>query len=488
LLLAALVLAGCASEQNLQPTAFPAPSAGGVRGIDMAADSSDIAGELQGRRWLNFVARYYRDPSSRWPALTAAEAARLSALGLKIVTVWEWHSSDPAYFTYASGYSDAMSAYRQARAVGQPPGSAIYFAVDFNAHGPALYYIDQYFRGVNAGLAASGGGRSPYRVGVYGSGTVCTAVKGARLAQYAWLSGSTSWDGTLGYSAWNIKQAPAGQRFANLSFSHDANDATGDYGGFQLAEYAGALNPAGAVVTAAAQAPVAAATLVASAVNAAVPQAAAATMPPPPRNAPVAASVPIPVASAPVVAPVVAAAPARVAALSPPAPPPEAAPVAPPHEAPARQVAALEAASLAAAAVGAASRSARPASPAAAEVAALAAQEPEEKPAGRRATAGRERREKAEPARRELSREHSPTAHAAKALAAPRRRDYASATSNRAAARAPRNPGGSSHAELHQRGHRLSAPRRPEVHGAHLQAGGRRAVSLLYRSSRRSVE
>ena len=167
----------------------------GLHGIDMATDSSDVASELQGRPWLNFVARYYRDPSSRWPALSPAEAQRLTAAGVKIVTVWEWHSTNPVYFTYASGYTDALAAYRQARAVGQPPGSAIYFAVDFNARGEALYQIDQYFRGVNAGLAAAGGGRLPYRIGVYGSGAVCAEIKGAGLAQYAWLSGSTAWDG-----------------------------------------------------------------------------------------------------------------------------------------------------------------------------------------------------------------------------------------------------------------------------------------------------
>jgi Rv2525c-like, glycoside hydrolase-like domain len=227
LLVAALILSACQS--------VPAPHVeqprGLARGVDLPTDASDVLNELRGGR-LDFVARYYRDPTSRWPALTAPEARRLSSLGLKIVTVWEWHSHDPAYFTYGSGYGDAVKAYRQAKAVGQPPGSAIYFGVDFNARGPDLYRVDNYFRGVAAGLTAASRGRPEYRVGVYGSGAVCAAVKAAGLARYAWLSNSRAWAGSAGYTGWNIKQVG---RFANLSFSHDANEARDDYGGFRVA-------------------------------------------------------------------------------------------------------------------------------------------------------------------------------------------------------------------------------------------------------------
>ena len=337
-LLAALMLAACQTPE-VAPTIVPVPSAGYARGIDMATDSSDVMSQLQGRRWLGFVARYYRDPTSRWPALSVDEARRLSALGVKIVTVWEWHSSNPAYFTYASGYNDALSAHRQAKSIGQPPGSAIYFAVDFNARGAAMAAVDQYFRGVAAGLAASGRGRPEYRVGVYGSGAVCAAVRGAGLAQYAWLSGSTAWDGTAGYNDWSIRQGAQGARFANLSFDHDSNEARADYGGFQIGNYAGPppVEPVMAVATAA---PAAAATLVSSAMSSLVPPAAAA--PPPPAPPPVATQVatvpapsppPAPAASpAPRATPVWTAAAVEVAALAaaeprlpPPAPPPPAA-------------------------------------------------------------------------------------------------------------------------------------------------------------------
>jgi hypothetical protein len=251
LLGAALLLSACQSSPPPLPQVGPARGVGVAHGIDLPTDASDVLNELRGGR-IDFVARYYRDPTSRWPALTAREAQHLSSLGLKIVTIWEWHSHDPAYFTYGSGYNDAVQAYRQAKAVGQPAGSAIYFGVDFNARGADLYRVDNYFRGVVAGFAAAGRGRPEYRVGVYGSGTVCATVKAAGLARYTWLSNSRAWDGSSGYTDWNIKQVG---RFAHLSFSHDANEARDEYGGFRIAGHALATPaPAAAAATPAAAA------------------------------------------------------------------------------------------------------------------------------------------------------------------------------------------------------------------------------------------
>src|ERR1700730_919481 len=131
-----LLLAGCYNADP-QPVAqqprFPARA----QGIDLATDAGHVAQYIKGNG-LDFVARYYRKPDSRWPALSANEAKVLSALGLNVVAVWESHSQHRDYFTYGRGYWDAVSAYRQAKAVGQPAGSAIYFAVDFDAKGADL--------------------------------------------------------------------------------------------------------------------------------------------------------------------------------------------------------------------------------------------------------------------------------------------------------------------------------------------------------------
>jgi hypothetical protein len=129
-----LVLAGCGgSEPPL--VASGGVAAGAIRGIDIPTDARDVSQELKGSG-LHFVARYYRDPASRWPTLSAEEARSVAGSGMKLVTVWESHSHKPEYFSYASGYADGIAAHRQAKGIGQPAGSAIYFAVDYNAPEP----------------------------------------------------------------------------------------------------------------------------------------------------------------------------------------------------------------------------------------------------------------------------------------------------------------------------------------------------------------
>lgn len=228
----ALILAACAA-----PPAPPPPQVitspvriGSGQGIDLPTDASDVLYQLKNSRF-EFVARYYREPVSRWPALSAAEAQRLSSQGLKIVAVWESHSRKPSHFTYSTGFYDATTAYREAVAAGQPAGSAIYFAVDFNAQSQWLPAIDDYFRGIAGGFAAASGGNSQYAVGVYGSGAVCDALKRTGLAKYTWLSNSIAWTGSIGYEDWNIRQ---GGMWPELSFNHDADEARNEYGGFQL--------------------------------------------------------------------------------------------------------------------------------------------------------------------------------------------------------------------------------------------------------------
>jgi len=199
----------------------------GPLGIDLAMDTSSVVNELRGSR-IDFVARYYRHPTSSLPALSPEEARKLASLGLKIVAVWEQNSPDPENLSYSSGRDDAFSAYRQAKTIGQPAGSAIYFAVDYNAH--ELEPVREYFRGIAAGLAAASGGRAEYQIGVYGSGAVCNDIKRAGLARYSWLGKATSWNGSLDYHDWDIKQGDA----LPFSFDNDSNAARDDYGGFRL--------------------------------------------------------------------------------------------------------------------------------------------------------------------------------------------------------------------------------------------------------------
>ena len=201
-----------------------------TRGIDLPTDAGRVIAAIRGAN-LDFVARYYRSPTSHWPSLSASEAQLLSA-GLKIVAVWESASTHASYFSRLFGVNDSTSAYHQAQTIGQPAGSAIYFAVDYDASGTDIVGpINEYFRGIAAGFAAARGDGPGCKVGVYGSGAVCQALTRAGLADYTWLAVSSGWAESRTFTAWNIKQ---GEALRSLSFDHDSNEATDDYGGFQV--------------------------------------------------------------------------------------------------------------------------------------------------------------------------------------------------------------------------------------------------------------
>ena len=157
LMLPILALAACSSPPP--PPVVEAPRARGLaQGIDLPTDARDVSQELKGSR-LDFVARYYRDPASRWPTLSAAEARMVSAAGMRLVAVWEWHSHRPDYFTQASGYADAIAALPASQGDRPAARQRDLFRGRFQRPGGGHQGpVDQYFRGVAAGLRAAARG------------------------------------------------------------------------------------------------------------------------------------------------------------------------------------------------------------------------------------------------------------------------------------------------------------------------------------------
>jgi len=117
-----------------------------------------------------------------------------------------------------------------AERIGQPAGSAIYFAVDHDYFRSSdLASIREYFAEISAAF-----GRT-YKVGVYGSGTVAKTVLNAGTAELVWLAAATGWSGTrdmLETSAWALYQKwPP----IDAPLPHDGNSvspAWPDYGQF----------------------------------------------------------------------------------------------------------------------------------------------------------------------------------------------------------------------------------------------------------------
>ncbi|MGF9907089.1 DUF1906 domain-containing protein, partial [Brevibacillus porteri] len=162
--------------------------------------------------------RYLVPVSMEWKRLTRAEAEAITAAGMQVVSVFQRGNNDAAGGA-ANGTRDGKAALQEAKQIGQPIGTAIYFAVDYDAQPKDYAAIDAYLRAAAKELPG-------YTVGVYGSYAVVEemAKRGACKhfwQTYAWSRGKVS-------KAANLYQYKNGQELAGHTV--DYNDALGGEG------------------------------------------------------------------------------------------------------------------------------------------------------------------------------------------------------------------------------------------------------------------
>ena len=152
----------------------------------------------------NFVIRYYAKPENNSKILTDTEVNAFRDYGINIVSVYQDVGDKEEYFSSEYGTQNATRALELANSLGQPHGSAIYFAVDYDAKD--LNNIRDYFSAIKKVFDENG---NKYQIGVYGSGKVCIAIQ-QLYAQYSWLNcatGHADYDDYDSPSKYNIKQA-----------------------------------------------------------------------------------------------------------------------------------------------------------------------------------------------------------------------------------------------------------------------------------------
>jgi hypothetical protein len=154
-----------------------------VRGFDASERITSGAACFR-NAGFHFAIRYYNiKNSNQLPTkrLILAEARALVKAGLQLGAVFQQGGRQADSFSHSIGLEHGGVAHnRAANEIGQPAGSTIYFAVDFDATASEVAAnITNYFRGVNEALAAANGGSPRYEVGVYGSGATCNSVYAA---------------------------------------------------------------------------------------------------------------------------------------------------------------------------------------------------------------------------------------------------------------------------------------------------------------------
>ncbi len=160
--------------------------------IDLASNTTRHASCLS-ENGVQVVFRYYCSDRHKWKRLGKEEAAVLSEHGINIGVVYQNAQIHSYNFTFEKGLWAGNDAQNYASdVIGQPSGSAIYFAVDYNASEEDLNNnVIPFFKGVKEAFGEGG-----YEIGVYGSGLVINKLYENGLAKYRWLSSSTSYHGT----------------------------------------------------------------------------------------------------------------------------------------------------------------------------------------------------------------------------------------------------------------------------------------------------
>jgi hypothetical protein len=115
--------------------------------------------------------------------------------------------ANPPHSAKTEAALDSRAAIAQAKAIGQPPNTAIYFGVDFNFHRSdtaTAKKMIEYFTVVSHNLRGAG-----YLVGAYGSGDTLMLLKRQGLIDFAWLSASRSFAGSSAFhnsGQWHLFQ------------------------------------------------------------------------------------------------------------------------------------------------------------------------------------------------------------------------------------------------------------------------------------------
>jgi len=180
--------------------------------IDVSASCGSHAGFFAGAGVKTVIRYYSRDTGRPSKRLSRQEARRFTSAGLRVGAVHEARRGDLIEsFTKELGNLDGAHAQGYgASEIGQPAGSAIYFAVDLDASAAQIRdAVLPYFQGIADAFGAAVEGQPRYKVGVYGSGAACAAVLDAGLAELAWLAQSRGWAGFKAFQdskRWSMRQ------------------------------------------------------------------------------------------------------------------------------------------------------------------------------------------------------------------------------------------------------------------------------------------
>lgn len=153
-----------------------------IFGIDRATPLTTSHCKLikkhEGGKFAKFVLRYLAGSTS-WKNMNLEEVNRLKAEGFMIGSIFQ-EGKDGTKAGYQGGLTAGYKALERAKDIGQPSGSAIFFAVDYDAPVSDYNSIEQFLKGVSVAFA------SYYKVGIYGKFDVIEEMARRKACSYFW--------------------------------------------------------------------------------------------------------------------------------------------------------------------------------------------------------------------------------------------------------------------------------------------------------------
>jgi hypothetical protein len=189
-----------------------------IKGIDSSTPLTSPTAERLAAQGYRFAARYLAPMRYAWKRLSRSEAEAITAAGINIISIFET-TAQRAFGGALAGQVDGESAKREAELLHQPTGSAIYFAVDYDAQPDEWDGIEAYLRATAVVLPG-------YCTGVYGSYAVVEEMAKRKACCHFWQTYSWSRGKKSHYA--NLFQYQNQVTVAGLSV--DLNESHGNEG------------------------------------------------------------------------------------------------------------------------------------------------------------------------------------------------------------------------------------------------------------------
>jgi hypothetical protein len=157
-----------------------------LKAFDVASDTTGRGHDIQALGY-GAVGLYLR-----FDRTSVAMVEGLHSVGIKVFSIYELgYPTKMSYFTATQGTHDGLAACQTAKVLGQPQGTSIFAAFDYD---PTVQDINGPLKDYMAAFRTQCQ-KFGYLASAYGSGLLLQAYTNLGICHHSFLAGSTGWSG-----------------------------------------------------------------------------------------------------------------------------------------------------------------------------------------------------------------------------------------------------------------------------------------------------